>query len=242
MEEEDKCKSDVTGVGLLRSIMWDAAEIPTFGPASLNDFRPYVLRNTQQAIIDIGGVELFHGVASWEVFSSVLEDEFAPQIIQNMYYSTKASPTEFPYLLKQPLFDDLKRMWQLEKVVARNNRVRQYEAIQQAKEDARQKQAAAERAAARAEERAAKKAAKKAEAKAAGEAYESEEEEPDEGDPEPKLSRKEREALEKEQKQQKKDEKERTKRETQEDYEMKTLQVKLARLVDVAYISLQFKQ
>ena len=78
MEEEDKCKSDVTGVGLLRSIMWDAAEIPTFGPASLNDFRPYVLRNTQQAIIDIGGVELFHGVASWEVSPCdlLLLDEF----------------------------------------------------------------------------------------------------------------------------------------------------------------------
>eukprot|EP00667_Euglena_gracilis_P016535 EG_transcript_17303 len=220
-------------VGALKSILADP------NPHLLDVFKPFPLLNDVEAVVDIGDVETFRAIDSWDQLVALLQAEFSPRQIHALYYSLRGSPRDFPNQLRADLFAGVKRLWVLERVVAENRRVR---AVEQAEEEARQAvlKAAEEEAAAK---KAAAKAARLEARKAAGlEEEEEEEEEEEPAEKKPKMSRKEREALEAAEKQRKKDERERTKNEAAQEYELGELQAKLERLLSIACIRVEFEQ
>eukprot|EP01010_Urceolus_cornutus_P004007 NODE_599_length_1509_cov_199.892466_g448_i0.p1 GENE.NODE_599_length_1509_cov_199.892466_g448_i0~~NODE_599_length_1509_cov_199.892466_g448_i0.p1 ORF type:complete len:417 (-),score=147.60 NODE_599_length_1509_cov_199.892466_g448_i0:154-1404(-) len=239
------------GFGVLQTVLADKDVLPRC--TSLAQWRPFPLHNSQQAIVKLGGAYIFRAFDSWDHFMSVLQEEFTPQRVGCVYYSTKSKTEEFAYVLKPMMFDEVKTLWALEKRVSYNQNRREHLLKEAEKEAAYQKRAAARARA----ERIAAKEAKRAERKAMrekavaegleedleeeeedeeGEQKEEDEEEEGEGEGGPPLSRKEREAR----KQKKLEEKKRAKSDALEEKEMNRLQLKLARLVDLAHISVQF--
>eukprot|EP00668_Euglena_longa_P029016 GGOE01036354.1.p1 GENE.GGOE01036354.1~~GGOE01036354.1.p1 ORF type:complete len:258 (+),score=87.78 GGOE01036354.1:107-880(+) len=234
--ESQQPSAAASPAGVLKSIIHEPHQLQS--TRLLDVFKPFLILNDVEAIVDIRDVESFRAIDSWDQFVTMLQAEFSPQRIQSLFYSVRSSPRDFPNQLRGELFDHLKRFWLLERVVAENKRVR---AKEQAEEEARQAllKAAADEAAAK---KASAKAAKQEARRAAGleEEEEEEDEEEESAEKKPRMSRKEREALEAAEKQRKKDQRERTKVEAAQEYELGELQAKLERLLKIACIRVEF--
>eukprot|EP00906_Rhabdomonas_costata_P008955 RCo012697 len=112
---------------------------------SLDAYRPFPLASSLQAVIDVGTVEVFRRIEGWEALMALLQAEFPSKKIDSVLYSTRAKPRDFSYQLKPSLLADLKRLWALQKIVARNHEVREQERVEREAQLAREAEEKARR-------------------------------------------------------------------------------------------------